>query len=67
MKNVFDRLTSRLDMSEKQTLRLRLSQQKPQSWNSEKKNWKNRIFKNFGKIIKDEAHSMGIPEGGEKR
>lgn len=22
--------------------------------------------KNFGKIIKDEAHIMGIPEGGEK-
>lgn len=59
-KNVFDRLTSMLDMSEEKNLwdwgYLNINP-KAENQREEKLEKNNRIFKNCGKIIKDVTHT----------
>ena len=59
MKNVFDRLTSRLYMSEKKISEIEaISTETPKLKIREEKLEKtNRMFKNCGKIIKDVTHT----------
>ena len=70
MKNSFDKLISRLDRARKESLSLKIYQQKlPKLKSKEKKDWKKseqniqRLWDNHKRC---NIHVMGIPEGEER-